>query len=237
MTLQEYIDYIKLQLTASVLDLEVKDEVIGQFVLAAFQEVQRYIDETKLITVPFAQCIDLTNFKASSITNVYRAESYMGATASGGGTGVVDPMQAQMWMAFSNGGTMYNLNSYILKYLSYNTLMQMRNTTSTDMSFKEDKYAKKLYINTSSKPAQVTIEYVPIYSDVKEITSDYWIDILKRLSLAMTKIALGRVRTRFVQSNALWKDDGDAILAEGNKELEDLRETLRTNSVLFYPVD
>jgi hypothetical protein len=239
MTLEEYTEYIKLQLTGWVLESELDDATIQKIILASFQEVQRYIDETKMITVPFAQCIDLTDFKASAIVNVYRTEGYMGDASSGGFTdgSAVDPMQAQMWMAFSNGGTMYNLNSYIMNYLSYNTLLQMRNTTSTDMAFKEDKHAKKLYINTSSKPTQITIEYVPIFQTVDEITSDYWIDILKRLSLASTKIILGRIRTRFVQTNALWTDDGETILAEGNKELDELRETLRTNSVLFYPID
>jgi hypothetical protein len=239
MTLDEYVEYIKLQLTGWVLELEIDDATIQKFILAAFQELQRYIDETKMVTVPYAPCIDLTDFKASAIVNVYRTEGYMGDASSGGFNdgSAVDPMQAQMWMAFSNGGTMYNLNNYILNYVSYNTLMQMRNTTSTDMTFREDKHAKKLYINTSSKPTNITIEYVPIFQDVDEITSDYWIDILKRLSLAMTKIALGRIRTRFVQSNALWTDDGATILEEGNKELEDLRETLRTNSTYFYPLD
>ena len=142
-----------------------------------------------------------------------------------------------MWMAFSNGGTMYNLNNYLLNYLSYNTLLQMRNTTSTDMAFRQDKHANKLYINTSSRPTQVTIEYVPIFEDVKDLTSTYWIDMLKELSLGMSMVAVGRIRTRFVQSNALWKDDGEAILAEGNKKIDEVRERLRTNAVLFYPID
>ena len=33
----------------------------------------------------------------------------------------------------------------IMNYLSYNTLLQMRNTMSTDLDFKEDKRGRKLY--------------------------------------------------------------------------------------------
>lgn len=114
----------------------------------------------------------------------------------------------------------------------------MRNTTSTDMAFKQDKNAQKLYINSQyDNPSYVTIEYIPVYQRVEEITSDYWIDILKRISLALVKIALGRVRTRYTQSNALMQDDGSTMLAEGNEELKELRETLRSNNSLFLPVD
>ncbi len=133
---------------------------------------------------------------------------------------------------------MYNLQNYVMNYLSYNTLLQMRNTMSTDLYFKEDKNANKLYINGSyDKPVAVTIEYIPVYRDVSEITSDYWIDILKKLSLAMVKVALGRIRTRFTQTNALWTQDGETLLQEGNEELKELREVLRSNSCLFYPLD
>lgn len=236
---QDYIDYIKLELTADILSLEIEDITIGKYVDNAMHELQRYYDEPKLVTVPFASCIDLTGFKSSAIVKIYRTEGYMGDSASNTfeAGSAVDPMYAQQWMVFSNGGTMYNLNQYMLNYLSYNTLMQMRNTISTDMSFKEDKRANKLYINTSSRPVSITIEYIPVLQDVDEITSDYWIDILKRLSLAMVKIGLGRARTRMKQSNALWTDDGDVILEEGNTEIRELREILRTNSTYFYPID
>lgn len=77
-------------------------------------------------------------------------------------------------MAFSSGGTMYNLQNYLLNYMSYNTLLQMRNTTTTDLAFKEDKDKKQLYINVGyDAPKYITLEYVPIYEDVAEVTSDY----------------------------------------------------------------
>ena len=53
----------------------------------------------------------------------------------------------------------------------------------------------------------------------------------------MTKVALGRIRTRFTQSNALWTQDGERMLEEGNTDLKELREVLRTNSNLIYPLD
>ena len=246
MQMKEYIEAIKLELTAGVLELEISDGIIEKTVNMAFKEVQRYIDVTDMITIPYAPCIDLSDSdgkgwfkrKVSSITKIYRTEGYMGDTSKGITDSAVDPMMAQMWMAFSNGGTMYNLNNYILNYTSFNTLLQMRNSTSTDLAFKEDSLNEKLYINTAfDAPENITIEYVPKFEDVSEVKSDYWEDIILRLSIALTKRILGRVRTRFTQSNALWQQDGQLMLEEGNRELSELREILRNNSTLFYPID
>ena len=96
---------------------------------------------------------------------------------------------------------------------------------------------KKLYINTLDRPDSITIEYVPRFVAVEEVTSDYWIDIIMRLSVALTKIGLGRIRSRYTQTNALWTMDGETLLNEGNEELKELREALRVASQLTYPID
>jgi hypothetical protein len=43
----------------------------------------------------------------------------------------------------------------------------------------------------------ITIEYVCRYDNIEDIKSDYWIDILMRMSVALAKIAVGRIRSRF----------------------------------------
>ena len=116
--------------------------------------------------------------------------------------------------------------------------MQIRNTTSTDLAFRYDKSSNLLYINVSiNTPESITVEYVPRYNDVSEITSDYWIDIIIQLAAAIAKVTVGRVRSKFKQSNALWTLDGDQLLEEGNAELTALREHLKANSNLCYPID
>ena len=57
------------------------------------------------------------------------------------------------------------------------------------------------------------------------------------MSVAITKITLGRIRTRFTQSNALWAQDGETILSEGNEELKEIRDKLEQNSQLCYGID
>lgn len=237
MKMHEILDEIKLELTGYILDMEIEDETIVSVVKKALRELERFWDETTMIKVPFASCIDLEGefFKehVSSIVKVYRTEG-TGDSSEGYG----DPAYMQQWMLFSNGGTMYNLNDYMLNYASWVTLSKIKNTISTDMSFKEDRHNKKLYINSyMTTPKYITIEYIPKLKNVEDIVSDYWIDILIKLSVALTKIVLGRIRTRFSQSNALWANDGEKILEEGNTEYKELRELLRLNSNMVYLID
>ena len=106
------------------------------------------------------------------------------------------------------------------------------------MSFKEDKEGKKLYINCAyDAPKTVTIEYIPIYQSVEEVDDDYWTDQIARLSMALTKITLGRIRSFATQSNALWQLDGQTLLAEGTQEAQDIRTHLVENMNFIYPID
>ena len=68
MTMQDYIDEIRLMVTAGILDLEIDNETLEKVVNKALKEVQRYITTTKLITIPLSKCIDLKNSKVSMST-------------------------------------------------------------------------------------------------------------------------------------------------------------------------
>ena len=242
--MESYVDEIKLQLTGGLLDLEIDDAQIKRVVDSALREVQRYVDLTRIITVPFASCIDLkkleddNNIKISSVSRVFRTESYNSGLGETSITYASDPLyMSQIQMLSGNGGNIGLLNNYVSNYAAYNSLLQIKNTTSTDLLFKEDKLDRTLYINALDNPTRITIEYVPRFVAVEEVTSDYWIDIIMRLSIALTKIGLGRIRSRYTQSNALWTQDGETLLNEGNEELKELRETLRVASQLTYPID
>ena len=240
MKLEDIIDEVKLELTGHVLDMEINDETLVSVIKKSLRELERFWDETTMITVPFASCIDLNGEffkeKVSSIVKVYRTEGFGDADSDLSVTS--DPIQMAQFAIFSNGGTMYNLNDYVMNYSSWMTMARIKNTMTTDMSFREDRHNNKLYINkASSAPRYITIEYIPKLTSVEDIQSDYWIDILIKYCVAFTKVVLGRIRTRFNQSNALWTQDGDKILEEGNNELKELREVLRVNSNMNFLID
>lgn len=231
-TVVEYRDEIKLLLSGGILNLEISDETIDKIINSAFREVQRYIDSTRMITIPFSKVIDMTPYHVSSVARVYRA--YSNVTASGDSN--EDPVALAQWQLMT--GNIYNYQDYVYNFAAWNTIAQTRNTVSTDLSFLYDKSSNKLFINVANGvPGTITIEYIPKYADVAEIVSDFWIDVLLKMSLAMTKIVLGRVRSRFTQSNALWTQDGDTMLSEGTSELVDLRAQLVASTQLVYPVD
>lgn len=241
MKMQEIIDEIKLELTGNLLEMEIDDKEIEKIVNKATRELERFWDETTLITVPYASCINLSNSdldlreKVSAIVGIYRTAGVGDADLE---TAYADPMYAQQWMLFSNGGTMYNLSDYVANFASWMTLTQIRNTISPDLSFKEDRHNNKLYVNSNmSRPRLITIEYIPKIANVENIKSDYWIDVLIKLSLATLKMVLGRIRTRYTQSNALWTQDGERMLEEGTTELKELRDLLVANSNLIIGID
>ena len=234
MDMKSYIDEIKLDVTGGILELEITDDTIQRIVQSAMRELQRYICSTKLITVPYEKAIDLSDKHVNSVARVYRAEG----TNTMSDSNSTDPVQIGLFQLTSNMGNMYNLSEYAYRYSAYNTLQQISNTISTDLAFYYDDAVSKLYINTSlGTGSMVTIEYVPRYDNVEEITSDFWIDVLMRLSKALTKITLGRIRGRYTQTNALWTSDAAVMLQEGQTELNELRNYLQTNTQLLYAID
>ena len=106
MILSDYINDIKLELTGGIINLEVDDKTLERVVMKALKEIQRYSDETRFMTVPYARCIDLDGSEISRVVSIYRT-SADGTTSSNNST--TDPMYAQMWMVYSNGSAMYNL--------------------------------------------------------------------------------------------------------------------------------
>lgn len=237
MIIDDYRSEIKLKLTGNTLELEIADKDIDEIIYSSIREIQRYIDLSKIITIPYQHCIDMTQYNVSAVTNVYRANSFTSVTDDNYSS-VSDPVLVSSWQLLNGGGNMYNFQNFTLDYSSWNTMAQIRNTTSTDLNSYYDKSTNKLYINVASNvPAMITIEYIPKYIDVSDITSDFWIDVLMRMSVANTKIILGRIRSRYTQSNSLWQQDGATLLEEGKAELSELREQMRTSNFLSLPMD
>ena len=245
-SLEDVRDEIKLKLTGDLLEFELEDDTLDKVIQSAIRELQRYITTTRLLTIPFQPCIDLSNTEDENgepidvnyVVMIYRTEDLGGTTSNATEVSSYDPMQVAQWQLLSGMGNLTYFQDAVYNYSSWVTLQQLRNTTSTDLAFKFDKVTKKLYINVSTgTPKFITIEYIPVIKSVEDINSEYWEDILVRLSLALTKVTVGRIRSRYTQSNALWQGDGETILQEGQEELKELRQALLDNSELYFPID
>ena len=238
MTAEAYLDEVKLKVTGGVLELEIDDSSLQKILNSAFRELQRYITETRLITIPYTKsCISLAEYNVNSVANVYRAEGYM-MSDSVEGNQWTDPMYMAGWQTISGSGLLYNANNITYNLGAWNTALQIRNTLSTDLAYTYDRTTQNLYVNTAfDNPKFLTIEYIPRFNSVEEIKSDYWIDVLCRLTAALTKVTIGRVRSKYSHTNAPWTLDGETMLSEGNEELNAIREHLVTNTQLIYPRD
>jgi hypothetical protein len=89
--MKSYIDEIKLKLGGSVLDLEIDDSTFERIVNSAFREIQRYIDSTRLATIPYKSCIDLSDCHVSSVSRVFRTQGHTHSDDNGT-TSQVDPL-------------------------------------------------------------------------------------------------------------------------------------------------
>ena len=138
---------------------------------------------------------------------------------------------------FTMASSYYNMNN-IEDYTNRMTILQQRNTISTDLDFIWENETKTLYISTNPPfPPALTIQYVKDYKDVSEVTDPYWIDLILRLSTAYTKQALGRARGKYKLNSSQYELDGDTLIAEDNQEIVDLRQYLQANHDNIYVID
>ena len=240
MTLDDYVNEIKLKLTGGVLELEISDGMLISTINACLRELNRYIDCTTLLTIPFTKCIDMKEYNPIMIVGVHRTDGFLNTldTSSQQGISAVDPVYMAQWQIFGGMSMIGGMQNWADNYAAWSTSQQIRNTLSTDLAFRYDRYSQKLYVNTAfDTPTSITVEYIPHFDNVEQITSDFWCDVLLKMSLASVKIILGRIRSRYTTASSLWLQDGETMLNEGNTELADIREKLKTASQLSYTVD
>ena len=249
-----YVDEVRFKLTGGVLECEIDNAGIQKVIEYSLRELQRYLGQSKFITVPFSPCIDTSEMHISDVRFVYVANPNYGISNSvstgdtyGPNTDYAGdpsiyantPTDPMLWSAYYLGssGTVSNFTNYVDDYYAYVMTRKALNTGDLKrLTFTYNKISEKLYINNNARDCgAVTIEYIPRFDNVDEITNDAWIDLLVRFSVANLKITLGRVRTRFQQSNALWTQDGDQLIEEGNAELAELRTYLDNSASMLRP--
>ena len=144
---KKIVQYIECQLGAQVLELELKPEDIKLIVEQAFEEVVHYMTDIYSVTVPYAQCIDLSKYNIDSVESVWRASDSILS-------GIPYMIPA---MNYSNVTGLFDISTYA------NALQTKRNLSllSTDMDFVWDKPNNKLFVTANPNiPAYVTVNVV-----------------------------------------------------------------------------
>ncbi len=119
--LKKIVKYIENQLGGQVLDLELTPLNIKDIVEQAFEEIKHYMTDLYTVTVPFANCIDLSKYNIDSVESVMRSQDSIL-------TGMPFQMPA---MDLMNVTGMFNIENYANAILVKRNL----NILSTDNGF------------------------------------------------------------------------------------------------------
>lgn len=218
--MKQIVQYIEMQLGYPIVQIELTPEQIKTIVEQAFQEIVHYMTDNYTVTVPYAQCIDLSKYNIDNVEYVMRGQDSLL-------TGLPFQMPA---MDLMNVTGTYNLSQYTDALLIKRNL----NILATDMDFVWDKPNKKLYLTANpNTPSKVTIVFKPEYYDVEDIREQYWDTQLRRLALGMTKMTIGHIRSKYTSNSSKYQLNGAELLSEGQTEIQAVRDRLDANKDIF----
>ena len=218
--IDDYVNYIKVQLGGSVLDLACKDDLPFIVEKIAFEDLKNYMQTIHTMTCAYSPTINLEGKKVANVKYVLRNKNNNIS---------ITGMDTNLFIYQTQG--QYGINQWAKDQLTYNLLIsQVKNSLSSDMDFNYDKVNEVLYLYAQYPiPASITIAYVPEFSDVSEVYVPYWMSYLKRLSVAYAKETEGRIRSKFSLNSAVYNLDGNTLLTEAQAELAQIRNELNEN--------
>ena len=229
MTRTEVISYVKKRLGSPVIDVDLPDSSIGELVDEAFNEVKRYITETRYLTIPYSNCIDTKGCNINTVTQIFRTQNP---------SRIANYITDIYSISTLNTANMSSSNILLSDYMYRTQLNQLKSTITTDLDFTYDKDEDKLYVSVFYPiPAEITLVFIPEFSDISDVKEQYWINFITRMSLAYCKEAIGRVRSKYELSSSLYKLDGDRLVSEGLSEQNSIRSELNENSDICLPMD
>lgn len=218
MELKEYNEKIKRKLGYPTVNVELTDEQLEDAVMDAFQEIDAYMTDPQHITLPYTNRIDMSKYEVDYISTIYKAPVGL------------------------DNSNLLTLDMYFYGSMSIENLGARLSAERVSLSLK-DRLSHKwidpyLYVDMAPPySSSITIEYIPKYSDVKSITSPYWIALILRLAVANAKETLGRVRGKHRVSASPVEVDGDTLLSEASSEKSEIRNYLDEQADVFFPTD
>lgn len=226
MKMTEYVDDISFNLGGGILQIEIQDN-LSKCVNKAFRELRRYFTTPKYKTVPYQNTIDCKDLGVYAIINVMRSSPIYG-------TNIGDLTGLDVFSTAASAMSAVDTQAYetVLQKI------QIRNTMSTDLDFIWQPETKKLAINVNPPfPSFVTINYIPEYTDVEQVTEPFWEDFILKLATAYAKITLGHIYTKYKVQSSQYELNGQGLLDEGIKEKDELLTYVRENVDNLLPID
>lgn len=235
LTKKQYCDYIKSMMGGAIVDLELESE-LPKFVDIAFLKIKRHIGTTKYMTLPLSESIDLSDMNVYNVVSCFRSKPIINGTTNPSNLDSDALLFNPGWFNFYNNLLGLTATDSVAITLMTSQVINQATGHSSDIDFDFDDGI--LYIDTDNVGSQdITIEYIPDYQDVSEITEVFWQNYILYYALALTKIATGRARSKYKTNNLPYELDGDALISEGTQELETLNNKLEELDDIDYFLD
>ena len=222
MTKDDILYSIKHSLGYPVIDIEIDDDVIEDFINIAISKISDYADITKFTTLPALSCQD---FKLGTVLNIYNNENNSLLNSSfDDGNYMFDETKVTL---YSTGSNFRYRKQSILQQANRNLTMSIK-----PKSFKQ--IGDKLYIDNLQ--GEVAVEYIPKHFCFNELDPSL-IEWVRKYSLALCKESIGRIRSKYRSNSGPFEMDGDTLVNEALDAQRDLLEDLDSKGYGFFYVD
>ena len=244
---QEFKDMILTILGSSVVDIELEDIDFERIFKLVFMKIKPRIGTTKFMTLPISDSINLKPLKVYAVINVYRSSP----VANGYGESTSSSSMYTDAILFNPSLLLTGISGYnnsinrtlgitasdnVAISLLTTQLINQASGRSSDIDFEFDDGV--LYVETTGSGTEyITLEYIPDYESIEDVEEPFWQNIFFDMSLAYSKIAIGRARSKYRLSNLPYEMDGETLIQEGTQELEKLNDILKEENDLDYVLD
>jgi hypothetical protein len=262
MTRKDLVEYIKRKLGDPTFNVELTDEQYHDAIDDALEEINPWCTVFRYVTLDVTgSVIDLTKYNVADVTDVIKVMAggglAMNSSISNLGSSQLDmnfggTVIPQFWSStyqFENAVTRFEDISRVTElYIQsrrerlYNQFAnmaqaQLLGTLYENVSWKY--YDDKLYIDTCVPPTNiVTIEYIPVSLEVEDINQkDQFYKHMKDLAVAFAQLVQARVTGKYQIANSPTSINFTDMRNDANKEIDRIREELRTNINRFYITD
>jgi hypothetical protein len=196
MTKAELISEVKSVLGSDEVDLEIKDETIGLFIDKAVRQAFNYMDYRCIRTLPVVdQKVDVSELNVGTVLNIYETQP----------TNSLSEFELYIRQAMYSGS--------LVDYMGYNI---MRSNYDSIISRGFRLIGNTLYVDNYY--SYITLEWMPKSITFEEVTEPEWIEWISKYTIALTKEAIGRVRSKYSVTGSPFELDGEKLLEEGKAE-------------------
>lgn len=221
MTRDELLTSIKYSLGSPKIDIEIDDEEINTFIDIALSKISDYADTTKFTNVSAVPC---QNFTLGTVLNIYNNDNNISISNFDDNSYMFDETKVTL---YSTGGHFRYRKQAILQQANQNLTSSLKTT-----AFKQ--IGDKLYIYNLQ--GEVAVEYIPKLFKFEDLEPNL-LEWVRKYSLALSKEAIGRIRSKYRSNSGPFEMDGDTLVNEAMDAQRDLLDDLDSKGYGFFYVD